>query len=55
MVKLNMETLKIREIYKFGPRKISKIGNQAAVYLPKDLTFLQGKKAIVTIEIIDSR
>jgi len=46
-------TLKIKEIYRFGPRKVSRIGKQAAVYLPKDLGFLRGRIVNVTIEVLD--
>ena len=46
--------LKIKGIYRFGPRKVSKIGNRAAVYLPKDLGFLKGKIVQVTIEVLES-
>jgi len=46
-------TLKIKGIWRFGPRKVSKIGNQAAVYLPKELGFLKGKMVYVTIELFE--
>ncbi len=49
-----MVATKIREIYTFGPRKVSRIGNQVAVYLPKELKKLQGRKVIVTIHVIDN-
>jgi len=45
--------LKIKGIYRFGPKKVSKIGKQAAIYLPKDLRWLRGKKVQVTIEVLE--
>ena len=45
--------LKIKSIYRFGPRKVSKIGNRAAVYLPKNLGFLRGKIVNVVLEVFD--
>jgi len=46
-------TLKIKSIYRFGPRKVSKIGRRAAIYIPKDLQFLKGKIVQVTIEVLE--
>ena len=48
-----MLSYKIKETYRFGPRKVSKIGKQAAIYLPKELRFLKGKLVQVTIEVLD--
>ena len=44
---------KITGIYRFGPRKVTTIGKQAAVYFPKELSFLRGKRVLVTIEVLD--
>ena len=48
-----MTSVKIKNIYRFGPRKVSKIGRQAAVYLPKEFWFLRGKKVNVILEVIE--
>jgi len=44
---------KVKSIYRFGPRKVSKVGNRAAVYLPKSLEFLKGKIVQVTLEVLE--
>lgn len=44
--------IKVTATYRFGPRKVSTIGKQAAIYLPTELSFLKGRKVMVTIEVI---
>ncbi len=49
-----MKHLRIGQVFKIGPKKVAKLGNdQAAIYLPKDLVFLRGKKVMVTIEVLE--
>jgi len=43
----------IKGVYRFGPRKVAKIGRRAAIYLPKELQFLKGKTVNVTIEVLE--
>jgi len=45
--------LKIKSAYRFGPRKVTRIGKRAAIYLPKYLEFLRGKTVQVTIEVLE--
>ena len=45
--------LKIKSAYRFGPRKVTRIGGRAAIYLPKYLEFLRGKTVQVTIEVLE--
>lgn len=46
--------LKVGQIIKIGPKKISKIGrNQACIYIPKDFNYLRGRKALITIEVLE--
>ncbi len=49
-----MKHLKVVQVYKIGPKKVAKLGNdQAAIYLPRSLVFLRGKKVMVTIEVLE--
>jgi len=49
-----MRKLKVTQVYKIGPKKVAKLGNdQACIYLPKVLVFLRGKKVMVTIEVLE--
>jgi len=52
-VKLVVLAFEVKNTYKFGPRKVAKIGRRAAIYLPKELQFLQGKIVQVTIEVLN--
>jgi len=45
--------LKIKGAYRFGPRKVTRIGKRAAIYLPKYLEFLRGKTVQVTLEVLE--
>ena len=46
--------LKISQVFKIGPKKVSRIGSdQACIYLPKELLWLRGKKVFVTIEVLE--
>lgn len=46
--------VRVGQVFKVGPKKVARIGrNQAAIYLPKDLVFLRGRKVMVTIEVLE--
>jgi len=44
----------VKEVIKFGPKKVSKgpLG-RAMIYLPKEYSWLRGKKVMVTIEVLE--
>ena len=47
--------LRVTEVIEVGPRRVTKVGGRAAVYLGKRLNQLIGKDVIVVVKVIDSR
>ena len=43
-----------KKVFTVGPRKICELNRCAVVYLGKDFLYLVGKKALVTVEILDN-
>jgi len=44
---------RITDIIEVGPKRITKIGGRAAVYLGRKLNYLIGKDVIVIIKVIE--
>ncbi len=49
----NINALHVTQTFRIGPRKITRWGKNAGVYLGKDFTSLIGKKALITVEILE--
>lgn len=45
---------RIVEVYEVGPRRVSVTGRRPMVYLPKEFSFLIGKKVLLTIKVLDN-
>ena len=44
----------VKRTITFGPRKVSRAsGKRGMIYLPKEFSWLRGKKVMVTIEVLE--
>jgi len=46
--------LRVSDVIEVGPRRVTRIGGRAAVYLGKKLNRLIGKDVIVIVKVIES-
>jgi len=56
LVGVRVQPLKITHVFRIGPKKVSRAGGGfAIIYLPKSLSWLQGKQVFLTIEVIEEK
>ncbi len=48
-----VKVLHISDVIEVGPKRVTKIGGRAAIYLGKKLNHLIGKDVIVIIKVIE--
>jgi len=44
---------RIKEVYDIGPRQVTVTGKRPCIYLPKEFSFLIGRKVLLKIKVLE--